>query len=363
MKGCLIYLGRKGAGPMYALEMAQALSLSCELLCVISSYAENLDLWRQVSANNNNIKLFEVKTYRNRTEFLLRSLNIEIYTRMRKVINAFKPEIVYSPMGHFWERFVVPYLHCRCKVQTIHDPILHKGEDSLIRKCLNYLFTYKSDKYVVLSKVFKKQLVQSGIKEKNILVVPHATFNAYDNCNAFDNKKYNRFLFFGRIIKYKGLDVLLRSMEYVLNEYPGAKLVIAGNGNIEEYEALLKQYKAHIDLHIEWIRDEQVKTYFEQIDFVVLPYVQASQSGVIPLSYGFGKPVIATWLGGLPEQIIENKTGILIAPDSETELGEAILSLLKNDDLLAYMKKQSWEYGKSLSWETSAAAILKLVEE
>ncbi len=345
---------------MYAFEMAKAMSDYALVCCFISKEVENYVLWKEEEKNNCNFQVCEISTYRSLSGFIIKTFNFLRYRSIIKKINSFLPDMVYSPMGHFWEKFVVPYLYCKCRVQTIHDPVLHQGEDSLINKCQKYLFAYKSDKYVVLSEVFKKQLVQSGIKEKDILIVPHATFNAYNNRNTFDNKKYNRFLFFGRIIKYKGLDVLLRSLEYVCNEYPEAKLVIAGNGNIEEYEVLLNKYKAHIDLHIEWIRDEQVKMYFEQVDFVVLPYVQASQSGVIPLSYGFGKPVIATRLGGLPEQIIENKTGILIAPSSETELGKTILLLLKNEDLLAYMKEQSWEYGKSLSWDTSAKAILKL---
>lgn len=361
MKGCLIYLGRRGAGPMYALEMAQAMSLSCKLLCVISSYTENLNLWRELAERNGNIQLLEVKTYRNKIEFLLRSLNVGVYVKICKAVNVFEPKFVYSPMGHFWQRFIVPYLRCKCKIQTIHDPVLHKGEDSLIRKCIMRFFDYKSDRYIILSDVFKKQLIQSGIKEKDILIVPHATFNTYNHGAVFDSKKYNRFLFFGRIIKYKGLDVLLRSLEYVLRDCPEAKLVIAGNGNMGEYEVLLDKYKTNIDLHIEWIRDEDVKKYFEQVDFVVLPYTQATQSGVIPLSYSFGKPVIATRLGGLPEQIIENKTGVVITPDSEHELGEAIVSLLKNDDKLAYMKEQSLEYGKTLSWEASANAILEFV--
>lgn len=206
----------------------------------------------------------------------------------------------------------------------------------------------------------KPKLIDKGINEENIIVIPHAVFDIYNTDVTIlkDENKYNRFLFFGRIIKYKGLDVLLRSLEYVLKDYPMAKLIIAGDGDIKEYEALIDQYKNSIELHNGWISDNQIKTFFTNIDFVVLPYIHASQSGVIPLAYGFRKPVIATRIGGLPEQVIENETGMLVTPGSEMELADAILNLLKNDSLLQYMKRRSEEHIVNLSWEASVDKLI-----
>ncbi|MCS2498174.1 hypothetical protein NXW59_11590 [Bacteroides fragilis] len=125
-------------------------------------------------------------------------------------------------------------MNCKCRVQTIHDVILHQGENTFKFKLVRWLFSYRSEKYVVLSSAFQSQLIDKGIDKKNIIVVPHAVFNIYNTDNTIlnDKNRYNRFLFFGRIIKYKGLDVLLRSLEYVLKKNPTAKLLIAGNGDI-----------------------------------------------------------------------------------------------------------------------------------
>jgi glycosyltransferase involved in cell wall biosynthesis len=62
----------------------------------------------------------------------------------------------------------------------------------------------------------------------------------------------------------------------------------------------------------------------------VLPYIEASQSGVIPMAYTYGKPVIATTVGGLPESVVDGCTGYLVPPRDERALAEAILELLND---------------------------------
>lgn len=361
----LIYLGRRGAGPMYALEMARALSKRFQLLCFISESVDNYQLWKAEEEDNLNFSLEFISTYNSLAGFLLKSLLFIRYIKIVDKINAFGPDIVYSPMGHFWEKFIIPFLKCKCRVQTIHDVVLHQGENSLKFKLLRRLFSYRSEKYVVLSSVFKPQLIDRGVNEKDIIVVPHAVFNIYNTGTTIlnDKNKYNRFLFFGRIIKYKGLDVLLRSLEYILKKNPTVKLVIAGDGDINDYKDSIERYKDNIELYNDWIGDNQVQFFFTNIDFVVLPYIHASQSGVIPLAYGFGKPVIATRIGGLPEQIVENETGILVNPGNEIELGNAILNLLENESQLQYMKRKSEEYIANLSWEVSVNKLIDGLNE
>lgn len=262
-------------------------------------------------------------------------------------------------MGHFWEKFIVPFCKCKYSVRTIHDVVLHKGEDSYMHRFLNSLFSYKAYKYVILSDIFKEDLKKKGIDEKNIIVIPHAVFKGYAPINMQnDYTQYNRFLFFGRIIKYKGIEVLLNSMQIVLGKCFNAQLVIAGSGDVTPYEDLMDKYRDNLDLHLGWIDDSQVADFFKDIDFVVLPYIHASQSGVIPLSYAFGKPVIATKIGGIPEQVEDGKTGILISPNSEVELGNAIARLLSNPDVLVKMKSNCYDYALHNTWDTSAQKLI-----
>lgn len=152
-KVVLIYLGRRGAGPMYALEMARALSKRFQLLCFISESVENYQLWQE-EGDNANLSVEFISTYHTLGGFILNSLYFIRYIKVVNKINAFAPDIVYSPMGHFWEKFIFPFLSCKCRVQTVHDVVLHRGEDSFKLKLVRWLFSYRSEKYVVLSSAF-----------------------------------------------------------------------------------------------------------------------------------------------------------------------------------------------------------------
>lgn len=359
MKIVLVYLGRKGAGPEYAFEMAKALSSKANVLCVISSYISNRNNWLSLANENSSVEIKELKTYNSIAGFIVRSFDFWAYANVICAINNFAPDMIYSPMGHFWEKFIVPFCKCKYTIKTIHDVVLHKGEDSYIHKFLNSLFSYKTYKYVILSDIFKVDLEKKGIDEKNIIVIPHAVFKEYASVEQQrDYTQYNRFLFFGRIIKYKGIEVLLSSMQIVLKKCPNARLVIAGNGDVTPYKDLMNKYMDNLELHLGWIADSRVADFFKDIDFVVLPYTHASQSGVIPLSYAFGKPVIATKIGGIPEQVEDGDTGILVSPNDEVELGNVIGHLLSNPETLVKMKSNCYDYALHNTWDTSAQKLI-----
>lgn len=362
MKIVLIYLGRKGAGPEYAIEMAKSLSKYTDVLCIISTYIDNKKNWELLSLNQN-IHIKWISTYKSIMGFLMKSCNILSYIRIIKEINKFAPDAIYSPMGHFWEKFIVPYCKCKMTIKTIHDVVLHRGEDSIKYKIAHWLFSYKAKKYVTLSSIFISELNKRGIPASNIILIPHAVFKGYnDNIDRRDFKQYDRFLFFGRIVKYKGIDVLLEALPKIIQKMPNAKLVIAGNGCFQKKE-LIDSYKENIELHIKWIADNQVKEYFKNIDFVVLPYTHASQSGVIPLAYSFGKPVIATRIGGIPEQVENKKTGILIEPNNVNELADSICNLLSDNKMLKMMKENCYNYATQNTWDYSAKILISNIKE
>src|SRR5512146_668340 len=81
------------------------------------------------------------------------------------------------------------------------------------------------------------------------------------------------------------------------------------------------------------ICDEQRAELFRNASVVVLPYIEASQSGVVPLAYQYGKPVVATHVGGLPEAVENGRTGLVVPPRDERALASAILRLLGDAEL------------------------------
>ncbi|MCS6841726.1 MAG: glycosyltransferase, partial [Roseiflexus sp.] len=113
-------------------------------------------------------------------------------------------------------------------------------------------------------------------------------------------------LFFGFIRRYKGLRHLLRALPLVRKHIP-ARLLVVGEFWEDErpYRALVRELDLDnvVHFHSEYVPNEQIAIYFSACDAVVLPYLEATQSGVAQLAIGFEKPMIATSVGGMPETI------------------------------------------------------------
>ena len=135
-------------------------------------------------------------------------------------------------------------------------------------------------------------------------------------------------LFFGRIWKYKGLEYLIRAQPMITAAFPEARIVIAGAG--EDFEPYRRQM-AHPDRFIirnHFIEPAERDELFRQASIVVLPYIEATQSGVVPLAYACAKPVIATRTGALSEAVEDGRTGLLVPPADSAALARAVIELL-----------------------------------
>jgi len=150
-------------------------------------------------------------------------------------------------------------------------------------------------------------------------------------------------LFFGLIRKYKGLEVLLDAFNTVAEKCPAARLVVAGSITekgmaLRDYEGILRPDARSRTMFVtRYINAGDIPLYFRSADVVALPYVTASQSGVTQLAFSFGKPVVASRVGGLPEQVDDGKSGYLVRPGDPAELAEAVLKLLNDPAKAAAM--------------------------
>jgi len=140
-------------------------------------------------------------------------------------------------------------------------------------------------------------------------------------------------LFFGQIKQVKGLDTLIRAFAEVLRQHPDARLVIAGpvwKDDFDVYARLIDslQLRDRVVARVGYIPDGQVPLYFQAADVVALPYRRVYQSAVLFMAHSFGRPVVATTVGGLAEVVQEGSTGFLVPPDDERFLAGAILKAL-----------------------------------
>lgn len=141
-------------------------------------------------------------------------------------------------------------------------------------------------------------------------------------------------LFFGLIRPYKGLRYLIEAMPQVVAQLD-CQLLVAGEfyEDKQPYRDLIAslELKDRIQLVDRYIPNEDVGLYFAAADVVVLPYVSATQSGIVQIAFGLDRPVISTNVGGLPEAVDHGKTGLLVEPHSAERLAEAILEYFHSD--------------------------------
>ena len=148
-------------------------------------------------------------------------------------------------------------------------------------------------------------------------------------------------------------------MEVIKNTNKDITLRIAGRGQISsDNMAKIKKLGSSVELINKWIPNNEIFKYFENIDFVVVPYIEASQSGVIMLAYTFGKPVIVTDVGGLPEQVFDD-TGIVISSGEYKALAAAILKMYAEPEKIIKMGNSAYEKNNTVfSWAESVQRLL-----
>lgn len=227
------------------------------------------------------------------------------------------------------------------KVVEIHDPIPHEGEKKLM-KCLNaFVMARLCNEVVVHSKIDVdtfKRIYRVG--DEKVWYSPLGIYSLYKQkkCVAISNIiDYPYVLFFGRITKYKGLEFLLRASKRINRERTDLRIVIAGTGNyLEQFREEIKNCP-NIVLIDRYIENELVDALFENCLAVVMPYISATQSGVLFTALDYKKPCVASNVGGIPEIVNDTKCGILVDAGNSDDLADAIIQIC--DDNQTYVQQ------------------------
>ena len=181
---------------------------------------------------------------------------------------------------------------------------------------------------ILLSKTFIERYHEKyGIDKKHIHVIRHGLFSHYNEGESLPmpiKEAKTNFLFFGRISEYKGIDLLIEAYSD-LKKTEDISLKIDVFGDMLSYQEKLKGLE-NVNIFNYWIPDSEIKRFFMiKNSVLVVPYKDATQSGVITVANLFKVPVIASNAGGLVEQVTHLKTGLLF----ETNNIEALKVAMK----------------------------------
>ena len=298
-------------------------------------------------------------------------ISLLIFKDFLEMVKKFEPDVIHiQGQGSIFCLFIYPDLSKNYPlVFTLHNVKPHLGRTSLRLKILWYYLAKRYFNHVI---VHGEKLKEQMIKEYNlpnekvhaITIGEHevAPFKKYERKDLREDG--NLVLFFGSIYKYKGLEYLIKAEPMITKEMPDAKIIIAGTGeNFKKYERMMINRDNFI-VYNRYIPYKEGAELFQRCSVVVLPYIDASQSGVIPTAYGFKKPVVVTDVGSIPEIVDDGVTGFIVPPRNPEALADAIVKLLKDNKLRKQMGESAYKKLKDdMSWDKIADKTIEVYKE
>jgi glycosyltransferase involved in cell wall biosynthesis len=186
-------------------------------------------------------------------------------------------------------------------------------------------------------------------------VVPHGTLGEDDESANSAPANPAAFLFFGRIESYKGLGLLLDAAGILKSRGTPVNLVIAGTGtDLPNHRMRIAAMNGAqlIDRHID---ASDVPALFRRCAAVVLPYTDATQSGVAAIAVANACPVIASNVGDLPEVVLDGRTGLLVPAGNASALADAMGRLISEPGLRDFLARGAHGFARDkLSWQAIA---------
>lgn len=331
----------------YPVQLANALGDKCQVTLMLpDSVAQFAD---QVDREKVDLHYFSMPKLRQLS-------NIKMISNIREKLNKIRPDVVHITYWHPWGTLGLGIFRKFPMVTTVHDVVRHPGERGLWAiPNFAYPLQWKwADQVIVHAKPAKKKLIEkNGRSTDAVNVIPIGVYDFYRKiAKEIKPERPKTVLFFGRIWGYKGLEYLIKAEPLISKEIPDLQIVIAGHSeNFDKYEQMMVN-RNKFEVHNYRIPNEDVAGFFQEASIVVLPYIEASQSGVVPVAYAFGKPVVVTNVGGLPECVQDGQSGFLVPPADEYCLAKAIIKVLNDDALRNNMGKKAVQIAETdLSWE------------
>jgi len=259
-------------------------------------------------------------------------------------------------------------------VTTVHNVSPH--EKSTLQRIADKIVFALSDEFIVHTESNKQQLTKTVNKQINVIahgiLSPDVQLRGLNKQQARKQLKLQEgdkvVLFFGIIRDYKGVDVLLEAFTNVRKQLRQAKLIVAGKPwtgeSWETYRAMIEKHglEASVVEKIGFVPEDEIEPLFVAADVVVFPYKHFdAQSGAASMALSFGKAMIVSNVGGLPE-LVSDKRAVVDSGHS-AQLASAIEYVLSDAKVRAKLEMDSQRLASNLSWETIGARTSQLYSQ
>ncbi len=337
--------------PIYAIQLANGLSALVEVHLFLADVAAD----KFAPFIEPEIALHPIKTrrYRNPAGLLI---SLDIISS----IKSYGCDIAHLVLSEPWFNVCVPFIRSFPLITTVHDVRYHVGDrrSSIVPQWVTDLATRFSSSLIVHGAALKAQVCREFKVDPDLVFqIPHMSGSFYRHWERGDvREQTNNILFFGSIWEYKGLRYLIEAEPLLSDALGEFKITIAGKGeDLGRYMGHMRDPKNY-EIINSFIPDEEVAELFQKASVVVLPYIAASHSGVVPRAFAFGKPVVATRTGCIPEMVTHGEDGFIVEPRDPRALAQAIIAILKDPLLMRSMSERARAKAETeLSWSRVGA--------
>jgi glycosyltransferase involved in cell wall biosynthesis len=321
--------------PDYSIEFARVVAASCGqvLLCISDRYFSP-----DRSRSSPNLQINWLAWPRQR-EF---GRSVLFMKGLARIIRQWNPDVVHLLMAdNVWTILLRALLRPIPLLTTVHDVRLHSGDIATARvpRVLVRCLARRSSAILVHGEGLRAEASDAfSIELDRIFAFPHPPLVDYLRiAQAGRLKKTSdetfRILFFGRVLQYKGLKYLLEAVPVLARSIRDLKIIIAGAGDdLQQYADFISQ-NACIEVYDGYIPASEVARLFTDADVLVLPYIEASQSGVLMIAMSFGLPVVATEVGEIANTVRSTAMGLLTEPRDAAALAARLVDIASDKAL------------------------------
>lgn len=317
MKVLVWQWGRLGAGPRFGACLAEALRERPGVEVTLSLCRD-----AEIMAGPNPPRCeMPVRTYRGMVSFVLRLITAVLALpfllgRLRR----FMPELAICAMPGPLDVLMAVALRLLGTrvVVVVHDADAHPGDGFPMQMTLQRLLCCCAGGLAVLCGPVAMRLRQQGLAgtaRRNLILFEHPPFG-FDVPVGKRAEGPRRLLCFGRLLPYKGLDLLAGALASLPADAAISVRVVGSGPESPALDAL--RGCPGVTVENRWVPETEIGALLAWSDALILPYREASQSGVAAAALAAGRPVIATRVGGLWEQLAGAPQAMLCEPDADS---------------------------------------------
>lgn len=370
-----LLFGSRGGMAQYSSQLGNAVAKYASVTVIAPDSEEIQDLIDE------DVTLITYETQTSKNRFLRLFGKATILWEIQRHIRTGNPDIVHVPfVGSTRSLLILPLLRVLpgTLVGTVHDPMSHSGQGVRFGE-IDVTARFRALMATLLTVCFvhgpecENQAILAGYPAKKLETVPHGLYTHFrtaDEESTTGDDDECDILLFGNIRPNKGYDRVPEIIDQVARDRPDVSAVVAGapsygSAETERIDDILARLKRHesIEVRDRYIENDEVQALFEQASIVLLPYYDATASGVLMTAYAFETPVVATDTGEVGRLVKEVGAGLVADAESSTDIAACVIEMLEDDDLRAQSRKQIADSRSTYEWDSIADQTVSVYQQ